>query len=442
MTSRFFLFRNSTKHLAQLFLLLVCTGFSAAVTDQPTVTDLEADLLSLPEAGSLFAKNNLELIADRLKIRVAEAQRVQAELWQNPNLQIGQNIYNPDTKKYFDVTKTGNTDIAITQTLRLGGKRSSEIKIADIDLEISKTLISEALRVLHHELRVSFYRLYFQQKMLRFYDRSIESLRNTAKLTEKSYANRSILLTEVLRVKAILTGLLDQRMDLVADMAQSKTRLASLIWGRDISKHQNIVPTLDEAQIEALQLPLSLSDALEAARRYRADVKIQQLGYNKEQIKTRLEEANAIPDLSVGLQYSRAGSYIPEYYAVTFGIDLPVFNRNQGRVAAQKYTAQASAVEREKADVDLQSTVTGLYQTAMSFDQAFRDIDRSFIKDYEKLAEQTVANYQKRNISVIAFADFYESYQETLVRLNEIQMKRLNAFEDLNQAIGKIVVGI
>ena len=59
--------------------------------------------LSLKECESLFMKNNLDLIASKFNIDAAQAAVIQARTWENPNLSIGLNAYNPDQKKYFDI---------------------------------------------------------------------------------------------------------------------------------------------------------------------------------------------------------------------------------------------------------------------------------------------------------------------------------------------------
>ena len=421
---------------------LIFIQANAFATDSSSATaTIDRTPLSLQEASELFSKNNLEIMAGKLKIKAAEAQKLQAGLWLNPNLQIGQNIYNPQTKKYFDATKNGNTDVTLTQTLRLGKKVSSEIEIADLETKLEMANLRDILRHLHHDLRVTFYRIYYQKKMMDFYEHSIASLKHTVSLAERSYGSRTILLSEVLRIKAIVTSLQDQRMDLIGELAESRSRLSSIIWGKDGKSHDHVDPVIDEEKIDRITVPMNIEDSINLARQYRADLQIQNLEHSRERSRIVLEKANSIPDLTLGFQYSRAGSYIPDYYALTFGIDLPVFNRNQGRIQSQTLTAQASEKTRDQSEVELINEVRSAYEKATSFDAAYHDIDSNFLKDYEQLVDQTIKNYEKRNISVIAFADFYEAFQETLMHLNEMQLKRLTAFEDLNQAIGKIITG-
>ena len=82
-------------------------------------------VISLKDAEEKFLKENLQLIASKYNITAAEAQITQAKLWSNPNLSIEQNIYNQSTKRYFDFTRTGNTEFQISQLFLLAGKKKS-----------------------------------------------------------------------------------------------------------------------------------------------------------------------------------------------------------------------------------------------------------------------------------------------------------------------------
>ena len=47
-----------------------------------------------------------------------------------------------------------------------------------------------------------------------------------------------------------------------------------------------------------------------------------------------------------------------------------------------------------------------------------------------------VQNYLKRNMTLIEFTDFYESYRTAMLQINQLQDDRADAFETLNYATG------
>ena len=71
-------------------------------------------------------------------------------------------------------------------------------------------------------------------------------------------------------------------------------------------------------------------------------------------------------------------------------------------------------------------------QKAFDQDRLYKKIDISFTKDFERLKNEVLHNYQIRNIGLLDFLDFYDSYKQNTVQVNAILFNRVSAFEDLN----------
>ena len=124
------------------------------------------------------------------------------------------------------------------------------------------------------------------------------------------------------------------------------------------------------------------------------------------------------------------------YYGIGVSIDLPVFNRNQGNIKnAKSLIANTEATQRyTQATVD-ENVATSL-QKAFAEERLYRSIDPKFAADFERLTGEVIKNYEKRNISILDFLDFYDSYKQNAVQLNTILFNRVSAFEDINLLYG------
>lgn len=71
-------------------------------------------------------------------------------------------------------------------------------------------------------------------------------------------------------------------------------------------------------------------------------------------------------------------------------------------------------------------------QKAYAQNKLYQGIDPSFSGDFERLMNEVLINYKKRNISILDFLDFYDSYKQNMLQLNTIQFNRVTAFEDIN----------
>ena len=362
---------------------------------------------------------------------------IQSELWSNPNLSIGQNIYNKFTGKYFDFTKSGNTDMQIQQLILLAGKRNDQIKIAEINSNIAEDSFYDLLRTLKYELRTDLYDLYFLQKSLNFYNETIPSVKKTVDASEKIYENHSILLSEVLRLKSLLLTLESERLTITTQISGIENDL-NVLLADSTGINSYYVPLIDDQLIDSLDVKnISLNDAVQTAYENRPDIKIAGLNLKSEEANLALQKALAIPDVTLGGSYSRHGSYIPDYLALTLSIDLPVFNRNQGNISFSENNIEADKILLNQAKRSARKDIVSAYDKAFETDKLYRSFDKKFTGDYKKLTSGMIANYESGNITIIEFTDFYESYRASVLQIIQLQNSRIDSFENLNFVTGK-----
>ena len=107
-----------------ILLLLVLPAFCYVIRAEG-----QSVKLTLQEAGQRFATCNLELIAERYNIDIAEAEVIQARLFENPVISLEQNVYNRLNGKYFDVGKEGEAVVEIEQLIYIAGQRDGGLPV-------------------------------------------------------------------------------------------------------------------------------------------------------------------------------------------------------------------------------------------------------------------------------------------------------------------------
>lgn len=402
--------------------------------------NLDTTKIELAHAEEIFYKNNLQLLAAKFNVSAADAAIIQAKLWSNPNISIEQNIYNQTTKRYFDFTSTGNTELQIQQLILLAGKRGKQVQLANYNRDIAELNFTDLLRTLKTQLRTEFYDLYYLQQSLKFYDESIPSLKMAINSVEQVYSKRSILLSEVLRLKSLLFSLETERLGIVNQILELQTDLKILMNETD-HKSQYLVPDFNQEIIRKADLSnLDLDYIINLALEKRPDLKIAETNVKSETTNLNLQKALAVPDVTVGGRWSRAGSYIPDYYALTFSIDLPIFNRNQGNIAVSQNTLEANNKLRDIAKLNVEREVSIAFNKANEIDKLYKSFDKKFTSEYKNLVGGMISNYEKRYITIIEFTDFYESYRNSVLQTNQLLSNRIDAFENLNFKAGADVI--
>ena len=396
--------------------------------------------ISLAEAERRFLNTNQQLLAARYSIDAARAAIIQAQLWNNPNLAIEQNVYNQTTRRYFDFTRDGNTELQLQQLLLLGGKRSKQVRLAEINSEVAEDNFYDLSRSLKLELRSDFFDLYFAQQEVGFYDQSIATLGKTVEASERIFRERSILLSDVLRLKTLMFSLQDERLGLLNRISDIEGRLRILLKD-STGSFSYFVPRVDSSRLGAATIDtLTLPGALRAAIENRPDVRIADANVHYEEANLALQKSLAIPDVTIGGRWSRSGSYIPEYYALSVAIDLPLFNRNQGNIQVSERTLEADVLTRDNVRITVENEVVTAFRKARETDRLFRESDRNFPAEYRTLVDGMIESYRMRNISLLQFTDFYEAYRSSVIQINQLQNDRVDAYENLNFAVGKDLV--
>ncbi len=403
---------------------------------EPAFPQRDTVRISPREAEEQFRRNNLQLLAARFTIDAARGAVAQAGLWSNPNLSLEQNVHNQFTGRWFDVTASGNSGAQIQQLLLLAGKRSGQVRLAEIDAENAGSDFYDVVRTLKLRLRTSMYDLYYLRQSLGFYDESIATLSKTVTVTEGVFERRSILLGELLRLKSLLFSLQNERLGLLGKIAEAESSLRVLL-ADTAAPARAYLPVIDSGRLELFR-PDSLRYADVAATALANRPDLQKAGGTvmREEANLAYQKSLAVPDLTVGALWSRAGSYIPDYYALTLSIDLPFFNRNQGNIELSARTLDADRAMHENFRAGVLEDVATALKKASDLERLYRSFDRKFPLQYHELVDGMIANYQKRNMSVIEFTDFIESYRTSMLQMNQLGNDRADALEMLNYVTG------
>jgi cobalt-zinc-cadmium efflux system outer membrane protein len=394
--------------------------------------------ITVEEADKKFLEKNLLLLASRYDIDAARAQVLQARLWENPSVYYEQNIYNPQTKKYFDASKTGEFILQASQLVMLAGKRNKRIQLGNTSAEIAEYQFFDLLRTLKYELRTNIIELYFlQQSYLMFRD-EIRTMRSTVSLYQTQYEKGNIPLKEIIRLKAFLFNMENESKDLLSQITSRQTTLHVLLNDRSKSYY---VPALDKKQVDSLNVKeLKLQTMIDSANVNRFDLKAYRSSQKYEEQNVAYQKALAVPDLRFGGVFDRNGNYIPNYYAVTIAMDLPLLNRNQGNIEIARKKFERSKVLTEEYENRVEAEVAGALSRSIEYNDLYSNFDNKFTDDFNRLIEGILINYEKRNITLIEFIDFYEAYKASVIQMNQLQTNRMNAFEELNFSVGKPIV--
>ena len=407
------------------FLVSFGAGEVSVAQNQP------ADTLhvTLKQTEDLFLKNNLALISQKYNIDIASAQVITARLFTNPDFSFANGIHATGVPNALS-----EQSVSVSQLFFTAGKRNKNIQLAKFSVEQAKYQFFDLLRTLKFTLHSDFYSIYYQSQSAKVYNEEISSLAKTLAVFKEQFQKGNIAEKEVLRIQSQLYSLQSEYNSLLSGIDTVQSELKILIKA---SPRVYIDPQ-ENFEISNKQMVSSVpyQQLLDSAYSNRYDLKYAKTAVDYNELNLRLQKATAIPDVSLSLNYDKLGSYGNNFISAGIAFSLPFFNRNQGGIQQARIAIDQSKVQLQSQHDQVESDVATNYKNALRLENLYNSFDPKFKEDFTHLIQEVSLNYQKRNLGMLEFLDFYDSYKTNTLQLNNLQLNRVISLEQLNYVTG------
>ena len=402
------------------------------------VSVTEAQEITLQEADSLFLHNNLEVLAARCNVSAADAEIAQARLYANPVVSLQENVYNRTSKRFFDFGKKSEQVVDVDQMIYIAGQHANVVRMAKAGREVALREFDDLLRNLRCEMHKTFVRLCFAQHNITMYQNAIQSLSQVLDALVVQEQKGNISKVETARIQALLLSLRQEQDELMA----SKTELEGCLrLFLALPANAEPLATMDIDCLDRLQDVPGNQSALDTYLTNRPDVLLAESNQRLAEAHLKAERSKAWPELHITGQYDRNAGLFPNYFTLGVSVSLPLFNRNQGNIRKAK-------TDIDQRRIDYQNTLAkALNETEVAVENFRRNVAlvQAIRKDMahtdlEALFRSINDNYRQRNISLLEFVDYYNTYKDTQLTVSSAKENTFLAMEELNCALGKDVI--
>ncbi len=413
-----------------LFLLIVSRNIIiyGQILSQDTIR------LSLPDAEKQFLSNNLLLLAEKYNVEATRALIIQAKLYPNPTIYYTNTIYNTsNNNKYFDLSSNSDHAPQITQLIILAGKIKKQVKIAETNYKLAEDNFYDMLRTLKLGLRISFFNIYYLQQTSKVYSDEISSFKKVVTAYTQAQGKGYVSEADVVLIKAQQYSLESEYQALIDNINDLQSQLRILL---QISVDKYLLPVVDSEIVKADPHSFGLRSLLDSAYVNRMDLLIATDNLLLSKQNYSLQKAQAVPDITIGPGFVKKSNFINNDFVYSIGFSLPLFNRNQGNIKNAKILIDYRTTQMKSIKKGLEEQVFRGFQKAIDADKLYRNIDLSFVANFDRLAKEILDQYIKRNINLLNFLTFYDSYKQNIVQLNTILFNKVNALENINFVTG------
>jgi cobalt-zinc-cadmium efflux system outer membrane protein len=409
-----------------LFIEFVCCSFAAMAQSSTDTLRLTAK-----QAEDRFLQNNLQLIIQRYNIDNASAQIITARLFQNPDFTFNNGIYANDIS---EGPAYKEQSFSVSQLFYTAGKRNKNIQLAKLGAEQAKDQYFDMLRTLKFTLHSDFYSIYYQQQSAKVYDEEISALSKTLTAYKEEYAKGYIAQKELLRIQAQLYSLQAEYQGLLTGIDTVESEMKILVKA---PVQTVIVPVVDDSLTSKLTVTIvPYQKMLDSAYANRYDLRYARTTIAYNDMNLKLQKATAIPDVSFSINYDKLGAYGNNFLGTGIEFNLPFFNRNQGNIKQARIAVDQSKVQFQSQQYQVESDVATSYTNALRTERLYQGFDPAFKADFNHLIKEVLINYQKRNMGLLEFLDYYDAYKTNVLQLNTILLNKITALEQLNYVTG------
>ena len=302
----------------------VC-GVQAQQTPQTPTPATTKRSITLEEAVEIFMRQNLELVAARYDIETADAEKLTARLRPNPQFTLG--LSDLPVNLSGPLIKEQTYDYGVSRTFELGGKRSKRIETANANSDVARGQFQMVVWQMTNDLKRKFYTVVLNQSLL-----------NLARENETTFAEIVKHTTELMKAGEISGLDLDrvevEKLKFDTDLANAErdyeVALRDLRFTLGGDYRAMDIDVTGSIDYEPHQF--SHEQLLDLALAARPDLKAAKLSEVAADANIRLQDAQRIPDLTLGGGVEQVPTGTSSY---TFGvgIELPISNRNQGERA-------------------------------------------------------------------------------------------------------------
>lgn len=387
--------------------------------------------MSLLDCENAFQTNNLQLLAEQYNINIADADILQAKIWELPQLSGYVNGYNPENRKVFNVGKAKGFEV--TQLIYMGGKKKNEIAFAKSNKELAQLQFSQLLVELRMQLHTNYYNLYYERLKLENTNKQLGYMNDLLKAYKIQSAKGNVSLKDEVRLQSIVIQLNNDKVGINKNILEFEQNLKVLT-----GITESIEPEISESEareILALQ-PFGEEDELKRkALENNADYLFNLKLIENSKLYAQWQKSLNVPDLNLGAEYDQASGTFNNEINLKVGIPIPLWKSNKGNVEKANYAILQNQRNADFQKLNLETKVESAFQIWRNQYDQLAEIKSKDLDNLDLVYNGMLKNFRNGNISLIEFTDFMESYRQTALQIYDMKNDLIQSAEQLNQLV-------
>ena len=394
--------------------------------------------LTLDQAIDEAVANNLNLIAERYNLSVAEARIITARLRPNPIFSTEGDHLDLLGTGYNTSNGAGPPEYAVRTDfiLERGGKRQNRIDVAEGNREVVKAQLQNTMRQILLDIQNAFVDVLQARDNLNLARENLEAFTQIVAVNETRVKAGDLADVELLRTQLAQLQFENsvRQAELRLTTAQQKLRL--LIGRRRDEPAFQVVGDLRKDAA-----PVSRELLREQAVQLRPDLQAIVLDQARSAAELRLQIAQGKVDYTIGSEARRqqglagTGSSLGFFFSTS----LPVFNRNEGEIERARQEQRQIAARYLAVQATVESEVDTAYAQYEIARTTVERIESTMLQKARDVREITEYSYRRGEATFVEFLDATRAYNETIQGYNDARAEYARTLYLIDSVSGKVV---
>jgi outer membrane protein, heavy metal efflux system len=392
---------------------LPCEAQDAGPAASQSSSGLQA--LSIDEAVRAAVDHNLNLLAARANLTLAEAQMMTARLRPNPVISASADSLDWLGTRFTEANGLGPSQFAfrVDVPFERSGKRELRMQTASFEKQIAEAEFADAVRRLRLDVMVACIDLLEAKAKLQLARDNLNTFEQLVQVNQRRLTSGAIPPVELTRVRVAMLQYRNTERAAELALVQARVRLMPLI-GRTVD--QTLVDIDGDLSIVPAATPPSLATLQQLARQSRPDLRAIRHEQARSQADLKLQLAQGKVDYTLGVAFERQRGVLGSGNAIGafFSVPLPIFNRNQGEIARAEAQQDKSNTSTAALETDVSGEVTAAYQEFETARRVLQDIEADLLTPSREARETTAYVYQAGATSLLDVLDAQRAFNDTM----------------------------
>jgi outer membrane protein, heavy metal efflux system len=411
-------------------------ALEAAVVQAATSAPADVELITISQAVAEATDRNLDLIAERFNVPIAQARVLTARLRPNPifSFEAGHLIY-PITPTFNKDNSGGPNEFAWRTDFvwERGGKRDRRIETAEASRSVAEFQLLDAVRTLTLSVQTAFVDILEAKANLALALDTLKTFEDIVHVNTVRVRNGDLAEVELIRTQVAQVQFENTVRQAQLQVQTARARL-QLLLGRGI--RDRAVDASGEMRRD--EVPADLPALTQQASAQRPDLLAQRRDQARSQAELRLQLAEGTVDYTIGAEYRRqqGASAYANLLGFFFASNLPFFNRNQGEIARATQEQLQVQTKLRSLEAAVQSDVNIALLRYSNAQTTLSRVEGALVDRARDVRQITEYSYRRGEASFLEFLDAQRAYNETMQAYNGARAEFARSRYGIDAAIG------